>query len=63
MDVQVYRLTAPLAVPDFRAYGRSEAATTLPAGTYWIPLAQMQKHWIQAMLNRTPTSPFPTSTT
>jgi hypothetical protein len=38
MDVLVYQLTAPLAVPDFRPYGRSPRATTLPAGTYWIPL-------------------------
>jgi hypothetical protein len=51
MDVQVYRLTEPLAVDDFRAYGRAEEATTLPAGTYWIPLAQPAKHWIQSMLN------------
>jgi hypothetical protein len=59
MDVQVYRLTAPLAIPDFRAYGRPAATTTLPAGTYWVPLAQMQKHWIQAMLNEDTYVPFP----
>ena len=53
MEVEVYRLSEPLAVPDFRAYGRPAAATTLPAGTYWIPMAQRQKHWIQAMLNET----------
>jgi hypothetical protein len=59
MDVQVRRLAAPLAVPDFRAYGRPEAATVLPVGTYWIPMAQMQKHWIQAMLNEDTYVPFP----
>ena len=51
MDVDVFRLTAPLEVPDFRAYGRSPAPRTLAAGTYWIPMEQAQKHWIQAMLN------------
>jgi hypothetical protein len=57
MDVEVRRLSAPLAVPDFRAYGRAPAATTLPAGTYWIPLAQRQKHWIHAMLNESTYTP------
>jgi len=53
MEVSVYRLTAPLTVSDFHPYGRPVTATTLPAGTYWIPLAQRQKHWVQAMLNET----------
>jgi len=57
MDVEVRRLTAPLAVPDFRAYGRAAAATTLPAGTYWIPMAQRQKHWVQSMLNESTYTP------
>jgi hypothetical protein len=51
MDVDVYQLTAPLEVADFRPYARRAVATTLPTGTYWIPMAQAQKHWIQAMLN------------
>jgi hypothetical protein len=51
MDVEVSRLTEPLDVPGFRAYGRAAEDTTLPAGTYWIPLAQRQKHWIQSMLH------------
>jgi hypothetical protein len=59
MDVSVYQLTAPLAVPDFRPYGRSPRATTLPAGTYWIPMAQQQKHWIQGMLNEDTYVAFP----
>ena len=58
MDVQVYRLTAPLAVPDYRAYGRPAAPTTLPAGTYWVPMAQTQKHWIQSMLHEDTYVPF-----
>ena len=59
MDVEVYRLTAPLSVPDFKPYGRSTGAAVLPAGTYWIPMAQMQKHWIQGLLNEDTYVPFP----
>jgi len=59
MDIEVYRLESALAVPDYKAYGRPRAATTLPAGTYWIPLAQYQKHWIHAMLHEDPYVPFP----
>ena len=51
MDVAVYRLDAPLTVTDFHPYGDPGRTRTLPTGTYWIPLAQGQKHWIQAMLN------------
>jgi Zinc carboxypeptidase len=51
MDVEVYRLDAPLEVPDYRAYTRPARARTLPAGALWIPMAQAQKHWIQLMLN------------
>ena len=51
MDVEVYRLTEPLLVPGFRAYGRPGEDTELPEGTYWIPMAQARKHWVQAMLN------------
>ncbi|MFI6802307.1 M14 family zinc carboxypeptidase [Streptosporangium canum] len=59
MDVQVFKLARPLTVKDFKAYGRPEARTTLPRGTYWIPLAQGQKHWIQGMLNEDTYTPFP----
>ncbi len=59
MDVQVFKLALPLTVKDFKAYGRTEARTTLPRGTYWIPMAQGQKHWIQAMLNEDTYTPFP----
>jgi hypothetical protein len=51
MDVEVYRLDAPLQVEDFRPYKDPVERRTLPAGTYWIPMAQPQKHWIQLMLN------------
>lgn len=59
MNITVHRLTEPLAVPDFKPYGRDVRATTLPAGTYWIPMAQAQKHWIQAMLHEDTYTPFP----
>jgi hypothetical protein len=59
MDVEVYRLRTPLAVPDFKAYGRAPRSAVLPAGTYWVPMAQAQKHWVQAMLNEDTYTPFP----
>ncbi|MFB4316676.1 M14 family zinc carboxypeptidase [Actinomadura sp. 21ATH] len=59
MGVRVELLSRPLTVPDYKAYGRAEARTTLPAGTYWIPMAQVQKHWVQAMLNEDSYTPFP----
>jgi hypothetical protein len=52
MDVRVYRTDAAVQVPDFRAYGRDPEAATIPAGSVWVPMAQGQKHWIQAMLNQ-----------
>ncbi|MGH3390619.1 MAG: M14 family zinc carboxypeptidase [Actinomadura sp.] len=59
MGVTVRALTRALRVPDFKAYGRAADTATLPAGTYWIPMAQGQKHWIQAMLNEDTYVPFP----
>ncbi|MFF5259369.1 M14 family zinc carboxypeptidase [Actinomadura viridis] len=59
MGVEVRRLSKPLSVPDYKAYGRPEDSTTLPAGTYWITMAQARKHWIQAMLNEDSYTPFP----
>ena len=59
MDVEVYELTAPLDVPDYTPYGRRHRATTLPAGTYWVPMAQAQKHWVEAMLGEDSYVPFP----
>ncbi|RKS74945.1 RNase H-fold protein (predicted Holliday junction resolvase) [Actinomadura pelletieri DSM 43383] len=59
MGVRVEKLVKPLTVPDLKAYGRPEAKATLPAGTYWISMAQGQKHWIQAMLNEDAYTPFP----
>ncbi|MFD0855099.1 hypothetical protein ACFQ07_22855, partial [Actinomadura adrarensis] len=59
MGVTVQKLVRPLTVPDYKAYGRPEGRTTLPAGTYYISMAQGQKHWIQAMLNEDSYTPFP----
>ena len=59
MDVAVYRLTSPLTVPDYKPYGRTPRSTILPAGTYWIPMAQQEKHWIQTMLNEDTYVAFP----
>lgn len=62
MDVKVWQLQAPLKVPDdYRPYGEPVAGETLPAGSYWIPMAQAQKHWIQAMLHHDPYIPVSVS--
>jgi hypothetical protein len=57
--VEVYRLDGPLAVPNAHVYGRGAASATLPAGTFWIPMNQPQKHWIQAMMGEDTYVPFP----
>ena len=59
MDVEVNQLTAPLKVDDYTPYGRDARPTTLPAGTYWVPMAQAQKHWVEAMLGEDSYVPFP----
>ena len=47
-------------MPDYREYGaQRDRATRLPAGTYYIPMAQAQKHWVQAMLGEDSYVPFP----
>lgn len=57
--VIVDQLERATVVQDFRAYGDAPQPTTLPAGTYWISLAQAQKHWVQATLNEDTYVPFP----
>ncbi len=60
MDVEVYRLTEPLVVPNARIFGgRTATDLTVPAGSYWIPMDQPQKHWIQAIVGEDPYVPFP----
>ncbi|MEE6257597.1 M14 family zinc carboxypeptidase [Plantactinospora sonchi] len=60
MDVEVYELTKPVRVPNAKIFGgRSAKNRTVPAGAYWIPMEQPQKHWIQAILGEDPYVPFP----
>ncbi|UJA20353.1 carboxypeptidase [Thermoleophilia bacterium SCSIO 60948] len=58
-DVEVRRLTAPVQVPGLRRYGRGPRTTRLPAGTYWVPMNQVQKRWVQAILGQDSYVPFP----
>ena len=44
---------------DYTPYGRRARAKRMPAGTYVVPMAQRQKHWVQAMLNENTYVPFP----
>lgn len=57
--VRVDRLDRRTVVPDYRPYGGDPRRRTLPAGTYWVTLAQPQKHWVQAALNEDTYVPFP----
>jgi hypothetical protein len=57
MDVEVYRLNAPLQVPDLRPFLERAHRGTVPGGSYWIPMAQPQKRFIQAALNEDPYNP------
>ncbi len=57
--VVVDRLARPTVVPDYRPYGDAPRRVTLARGTYWVSLAQPQKHWVQAVLNEDTYVPFP----
>ncbi|GAA2580829.1 hypothetical protein GCM10010435_67750 [Winogradskya consettensis] len=60
MDVEVYEIKKPLTVRHARIFGgRTGSNVTVPAGAYWIPMEQPQKHWIQATLGEDPYAPFP----
>jgi Zinc carboxypeptidase len=59
MDVDVYKLRTAVDVPDFTPYGRRTRDVRMPAGTWYVPMDQMQKHWIQAMLHEDTYTPFP----
>ena len=62
MDVKVWQLNKELEVSDFHAYGSKQTSfKILPADTYWIPMEQAQKHWIQAMLHADPYIPVSVS--
>jgi len=60
LGVEVYRLEQPLSVPDLQGYGNPVADRVLPSGTYWIPMEQPQKRWIEAVLGEQtyPSLPF-----
>jgi hypothetical protein len=49
--VEVERLGKPATVRLRRWGAGGAASTTLPAGTYWVSMAQGAKHWVQALLN------------
>jgi hypothetical protein len=57
--VEVSRLTSSVVVPDYKPYGQAVRSQRLPKGTYWVSLAQVQKHWVQAMLGEDTYTPFP----
>lgn len=60
MDVEVYEVEQPVKVPHARIFGgRTGTDVTVPAGAYWIPMDQPQKHWIQAIMGEDPYVPFP----
>src|SRR3954453_3480247 len=60
MDVEVYRLKKAVTVPNAHVFGgRGAKDLNVPAGAYWIPMAQPQKHWIQALIGEDPYVPFP----
>ena len=58
MDVDVYRLRDPQHLDAFEPYGDPPTSVDLPKDTYWIPMAQSQKHWIQALLHEESWIPF-----
>jgi Zinc carboxypeptidase len=60
MDVEVYEVKKPVTVRNAHVFGGRTAKTVAaPAGAYWIPMDQPQKHWIQATLGEDPYVPFP----
>jgi hypothetical protein len=58
-NVEVYQLTSDLQVSDLRHYGYASAPGTVKRGSFWIPMNQPRKHWIQAVLHEDNYVPFP----
>jgi len=60
VDVKVFELTDDVTVNGAHQIGPGgvENGKVLPEGTLWIPMAQTQKHWIQAVLGEDPFVPF-----
>lgn len=60
MDVEVHEIQKPMTVRNAHVFGgRNAKNVVVPAGAYWIPMEQPQKHWIQATLGEDPYVPFP----
>jgi Zinc carboxypeptidase len=60
--VHVYKLDTAVNVAGVHPFGKSDprvGTQTLPAGTLYVPMAQGQKHWIQAILGEDPYLPYP----
>jgi len=57
--VEVYQLTADVQVSDLHHYGYASAPGIVKRGSYWIPMNQPQKHWIQAVMHEDNYVPFP----
>jgi hypothetical protein len=58
-NVEVYQLTSDIQVSDLRHYGFPSAPGTVKSGSFWIPMNQPRKHWIQAVLHENNYVPFP----
>jgi hypothetical protein len=59
LGVHVYKIDRDTAVGGLHEFGHADTMGLLPAGTLWIPMAQSQKHWIQAVLGEDPFIPYP----
>lgn len=59
VGVHVYKLDADVSATGVHEYGKADVAKTLPKGTFYIPMGQTQKHWIQAVLGEDPFEAFP----
>jgi Zinc carboxypeptidase len=54
MGVEVHRLDKDLKVDELGSYGFGTEEGTVPEGSYWIPMEQPQKRYIQAVLHEQP---------
>jgi hypothetical protein len=60
LGVHVYKLDDGVGAAVVHVFGSNPTSTrALPAGTLYVPMAQGQKHWIQAILGENPYPPFP----
>lgn len=58
-DVEVYRTNKQHKLDSAYVMGGDTASNlTVPKGSYWIPMAQPQKHWIQAIMGEDGYAPF-----